>query len=74
VSYPTIPSPLRDYPIPDAGSAAWGDASFAFGSAHPAGLNCLFGDGSVRHVAYGIDRRLWNALGHARDGTAVTLP
>ena len=50
------------------------DAGYAFGSAHPAGLNGLFGDGSVRPIAYGIDRRLWNALGHARDGIAVTLP
>ena len=74
VSFPTISSPLRDYPIPDAGSAAWGDASFAFGSAHPAGLNGLFGDGSVRHVSYSVDRITWNALGHARDGIAVTLP
>ena len=74
VSYPTVPSPLKDYPIPDQGSAAWVDAGWAFGSAHPAGLNCLFGDGSVRHIAYGIDRRTWNALGHASDGIAVTLP
>jgi prepilin-type N-terminal cleavage/methylation domain-containing protein/prepilin-type processing-associated H-X9-DG protein len=74
VSYPTVPSPLRDYPITDPASAAWWDAGFAFGSAHPAGLNCLFGDGSVRHIAYGIDRRTWNALGHASDGIAVTLP
>jgi prepilin-type N-terminal cleavage/methylation domain-containing protein/prepilin-type processing-associated H-X9-DG protein len=40
-----------------------------FGSAHPAGINALFGDGSVHSVKYGIDPQTFNALGNMDDGT-----
>ena len=43
-------------------------------SAHPGGLNVVFGDGSVRTIQYGIDRVIWNALGHREDGISVTIP
>lgn len=34
------------------------------GSAHPAGLNVLYCDGSVRGVSYAIDPAAWRASGH----------
>jgi prepilin-type processing-associated H-X9-DG protein len=40
-----------------------------FGSAHPAGLNFVFADGSVHNVKYGIDPEVFNALGCRDDGT-----
>jgi hypothetical protein len=40
-----------------------------FGSAHPAGINAVFGDGSVHNVKYGIDPDVFNALGRMDDGT-----
>lgn len=35
-----------------------------FGSYHPGGLNAGYCDGSVQHVAYEIDARVWRHLGH----------
>jgi prepilin-type N-terminal cleavage/methylation domain-containing protein len=40
-----------------------------FGSSHPAGINAVFGDGSVHNVKYGIDPDVFNALGRSDDGT-----
>jgi prepilin-type N-terminal cleavage/methylation domain-containing protein len=42
-----------------------------FGSAHPAGINTVFGDGSVHNVKYGIDPDVFNALGTMNDGTTL---
>ncbi len=36
---------------------------YGFGGVHPAGLNTLYGDGSVRVVEWGIDRDVWRELG-----------
>jgi prepilin-type N-terminal cleavage/methylation domain-containing protein len=44
---------------------------FIFGSAHPAGMNAVFADGSVHNVKYGIDPQVFNALGHRADGTTL---
>ncbi len=44
-----------------------GDTGYKFGSAHPGGFNCVFGDGSVRMLQYGIDRMTFNYLGHRSD-------
>ncbi len=46
-------------------------ANFFFGSAHPAGLNAVFADGSVHNIKYGIDGDVFNALGNRRDGTTL---
>lgn len=35
----------------------------SFGSAHPGGLNAVFGDGSVRVVGWGISLDLWREMG-----------
>jgi prepilin-type N-terminal cleavage/methylation domain-containing protein/prepilin-type processing-associated H-X9-DG protein len=40
-----------------------------FGSAHPAGINAVFADGSVHLVRYGIDADVFNALANRDDGT-----
>src|SRR5262249_34357511 len=42
-----------------------------FGSAHPAGINSVFGDGSVHNIKYGIDPDVFNALGRMNDGTTL---
>jgi len=46
---------------------------YRFGSAHGSGINALFGDGSVRHIKYTVDRNLFNWLGHKSDGNAINL-
>jgi prepilin-type N-terminal cleavage/methylation domain-containing protein/prepilin-type processing-associated H-X9-DG protein len=44
---------------------------YHFGSAHPAGMNALFADGSVHNIKYGIDPQTFNALGNRDDGTTL---
>jgi prepilin-type N-terminal cleavage/methylation domain-containing protein/prepilin-type processing-associated H-X9-DG protein len=46
------------------------DNSYAFGSAHPAGFNMAFCDGSVRHVPFSIDVNLHTASLLREDGKA----
>jgi prepilin-type N-terminal cleavage/methylation domain-containing protein len=57
--------PQRDAPS--------GVSGYEFGSAHPAGIQGLFGDGSVRLIRYSVDPRLFNNIGHRQDGQAVNL-
>ncbi|HEV3259299.1 MAG TPA: DUF1559 domain-containing protein, partial [Gemmataceae bacterium] len=59
VNYPTSSTSTDD---------SW-RADAYFGSAHPAGINAVFADGSVHHVKFGIDPQVFNALGHRNDGT-----
>ncbi|QJX00123.1 DUF1559 family PulG-like putative transporter [Frigoriglobus tundricola] len=51
-----------------------GSTAYQFGSAHPTGMNAVFGDGSVRLVSYDITPITLNALGDRRDGAVVALP
>jgi prepilin-type processing-associated H-X9-DG protein len=44
------------------------------GSAHAAGINTVFADGSVRSIGYDIDAETFNCLGHREDGQAITVP
>jgi prepilin-type N-terminal cleavage/methylation domain-containing protein/prepilin-type processing-associated H-X9-DG protein len=53
------------------GSLGW--EGYRFGSAHESGINALFGDGSVRHIKYNVNPRLFNNLGLRDDGQAVNL-
>jgi prepilin-type N-terminal cleavage/methylation domain-containing protein/prepilin-type processing-associated H-X9-DG protein len=48
-----------------------GMRGFEFGSTHAAGMNALFGDGSVRVLEYNIDRMLFNYLGDRQDGVVI---
>jgi prepilin-type N-terminal cleavage/methylation domain-containing protein/prepilin-type processing-associated H-X9-DG protein len=45
---------------------------FQFGSAHPGGVNALFGDGSVAGINFDIDRETFNRLGNRGDGETIT--
>ncbi|AWM40290.1 hypothetical protein GobsT_12410 [Gemmata obscuriglobus] len=44
------------------------NTGYEFGSAHRTGMNAVFGDGSVRHVRYGLPTDVLVALGDRRDG------
>jgi prepilin-type processing-associated H-X9-DG protein len=41
---------------------------FLFGSAHPAGMNAVFADGSVHNIKYGIDPQVFNGIALINDG------
>jgi type II secretory pathway pseudopilin PulG len=53
----------------------WGTESdvFVFGSAHPNGMNAVFGDGAVRYLQFDIDLILFNNLGARNDENVVNL-
>lgn len=59
--------PLPDYrgvvggALPSGYSLDHGDGRF--GGSHPVGLNCVYADGSVRFVSYGIDPMVWRLGG-----------
>jgi prepilin-type N-terminal cleavage/methylation domain-containing protein len=60
-------------PIPDWRTGVK-DASGRFGSAHAAGWNMSFCDGSVRTMSYDVDWRVHRDLGNRMDGGAIELP
>ena len=59
-----LSNPARDQDLP-SNKHSWG----IFGSAHPAGINALFGDGSIHNIKFGVDPDVFNALGNMDDGT-----
>lgn len=59
--------------IPDNVRSPYGWDGYQFGSAHPAGVNGLLADGSVRVFNYTIDAAVWNNLGDRQDGTTIRL-
>ncbi len=65
-------NPKQDYNVPQGGNPdlSW-NCGFVFGSAHPAGINTVFADGSVHNVKYGIDPDVFNALGKRDDGSVL---
>jgi prepilin-type processing-associated H-X9-DG protein len=46
---------------------------YRFGSAHPGAFHAVFVDGSVHTIEYGVDLRVFNALGDMMDGTKVDV-
>ncbi len=64
-------NPSHDENVSDANAGAGWTTSFQFGSAHPAGINAVFADGSVHSIKYGIDPEVFNALGNMDDGTTL---
>jgi prepilin-type N-terminal cleavage/methylation domain-containing protein len=67
-----LQTPVRDaaYGPPNS---QWAAGWQFFGSAHPAGTNAVFTDGSVKHVAFGIPGAAWQLLVRKDDGLAVDL-
>ncbi len=53
---------------PSADSNQISNVGYRFGSAHSGGFNVVLADGSVRTLGYGIDREVFNCLGHRSDG------
>lgn len=45
-----------------------------FGSSHPAGLNAVYGDGSVRFASFTVDAAVWMHACVIDDGVASELP
>jgi prepilin-type processing-associated H-X9-DG protein len=65
-------------PAPDVKEGSAGAPSprpygFYFGSAHSAGMNAVFADGSVHPITYDIDARIFNYLGDRKDQRSFTL-
>ncbi len=54
------------------GQDNWAQAGLCVGSAHPGGVNALFGDGSVRNVPYDVDPLVFWRLGGRADGVPVS--
>jgi prepilin-type processing-associated H-X9-DG protein len=50
-----------------AGSGLFGSRSF-----HPGGVNCLFGDGSVKFIKDSISQNTWWAIGSKNGGEVVS--
>lgn len=44
-----------------------------FGSSHNVGMNCVFADGGLRFLHYGVDLNVFRNLCNRRDGQAVSL-
>jgi prepilin-type N-terminal cleavage/methylation domain-containing protein len=60
-------------PMRDTQARNDGQDGFQFGSAHPAGIISLLGDGSVRMIPFTINLTVFNNLGDRQDGAAVIL-
>ena len=49
------------------------EVGFMFGSAHSAGVNTVFADGSGHMIAYDIDRKLFDCLGNREDRQPISM-
>jgi len=57
-------------PQPDFRGSGW-DESRRFGSSHPAGINAVFGDGSVRVILFSVTPAVFANLGNRSDGQVI---
>jgi prepilin-type N-terminal cleavage/methylation domain-containing protein/prepilin-type processing-associated H-X9-DG protein len=64
--------PVKDAPYGAPGSK-WQAGWQFFGSAHPAGMNAVFADGSVAHIRFGIPNSVFQLLVRRDDGRVVDL-
>jgi prepilin-type N-terminal cleavage/methylation domain-containing protein len=69
-----VANPSRDF---DPGPNNWSTQNTwkefgNMGSAHPAGINAVFGDGSVHNIKYGVDPEVFNKLGMRNDGRVIS--
>ena len=69
----TLCTPTQDSTNPIASDDGKGSYR-APGSAHAAGVNAVYADGSVRSMGYDIDAETFNCLGHREDGQAISVP
>jgi prepilin-type processing-associated H-X9-DG protein len=61
-------------PHPDSMNKRQGGwEGYRFGSAHPSGMNAVFGDGSVRFIRYSVNLTTFNLLGNREDGQVINL-
>jgi prepilin-type N-terminal cleavage/methylation domain-containing protein len=70
----SLSNPMRDsqmHNVGTSGTFGW-RAQFLFGSPHPAGINAVMGDGSVRLITYTVNPTTFNALGHIADGAVIS--
>jgi prepilin-type N-terminal cleavage/methylation domain-containing protein/prepilin-type processing-associated H-X9-DG protein len=61
----------NDSPEPDFFGNASQDGEGFFGSSHPARMNAVFADGSVRTISYDIDAIVFSRLGNKSDGEVI---
>jgi prepilin-type N-terminal cleavage/methylation domain-containing protein len=59
-------------PIPDFYGETW-DHERRFGSSHPAGINAVLADGSVRSITFAIHQHTFKCLGNKSDGHVINL-
>ncbi len=65
-----IPNPSKDLDLSTVPGDTWKHFGW-MGSAHPAGMNSVFADGSVHNIKYGIDAEVFNRLGMRNDGRVI---
>jgi prepilin-type processing-associated H-X9-DG protein len=68
----TLARPRPDTEDPPAPDDHTHITNYPLGSAHPGGMNVLFGDGSVSGLNFDIDLETLNRLGHRFDGETIT--
>ncbi len=58
-------------PVPDSSITRYTKSAgrYLTGSAHNSGINVCHGDGSVTSIEYGIDREIYQQMGHRANGT-----
>ena len=64
------PNPRHDTPNGQVGN--WWSQFATTGSAHPAGINAVFADGSVHLIKFGVDPIVFNELANRDDGNSFS--
>lgn len=68
----TLTRPRSDNEDPAPDGTPEDPLNYAFGSAHPGGINVLFADGSVAGISFNVDLETFNLLGNRYDGETIT--
>jgi prepilin-type N-terminal cleavage/methylation domain-containing protein/prepilin-type processing-associated H-X9-DG protein len=68
----SLTPPLSDSEDPPPDGTPEDVRNYPFGSAHPGGINVLFGDGSVNALGYDVDVETFNRMGNRQDGETIT--
>jgi hypothetical protein len=67
------PDVVRCTCVPPQKDAESGVTGYEFGSAHPAGMQSLFGDGSVKTITWQVDPNTFNRMGDRQDRRPVNI-